>query len=111
METDRQQEAYASVYITAASREQAVAIGRALVEQRLAACANIFDGVRSLYWWQGAVQDDAEAVLIVKTHSALLERLIDRVKQLHSYDCPCIVARPITAGNAEYLAWIDAETG
>ena len=98
METDRLQEAYASVYMTAASRDEAVAIGRALVEERLAACANIFDGVRSLYWWEGTVHDDAEAVLIVKTRSALLARLIDRVKQLHSYDCPCIVSRPIAAG-------------
>ena len=63
---------YNSVYITAASRDEATAIGRALVEERLAACANVFTGVTSLYWWEGAVQEDDEAILILKTRSERL---------------------------------------
>ncbi len=103
--------AYNSVYITAGGRDEALAIGRALVGERLAACANVFDGVTSVYWWQGAVEEDSEAVLIVKTRAELVERLVERVKALHSYDCPCVVALPIEAGNPDYLAWIGAETG
>lgn len=101
---------YNSVYIAAGSRGEAVAIGRALVEERLAACANVFAGVTSLYWWEGAVQEDDEVILILKTWSGCLERLIERAKALHSYECPCIVAFPIAAGHPDYLDWIAAET-
>ena len=101
---------YNSVYIAAGSRDEAVAIGRALVEERLAACANVFAGVKSLYWWEGAVQEDDEVILILKTRSGRLERLIERAKALHSYECPCIVAFPIAAGHPDYLDWIAAET-
>lgn len=98
------------VYITASSVEEAGKIGKALVEARLAACANVFGGVTSFYWWEGAVQEDAEAVLILKTRAELVEALTAKVKELHSYDTPCVVALPIEAGNPEFLAWIDAET-
>lgn len=99
-----------SVYITAPDKAEAVAIGKALVKDRLAACANVFDDVRSLYWWDGEVQDDAEAVLILKTRADLVEALTERVKEIHSYDVPCIVAWPIQAGNRDYLNWLHAET-
>lgn len=97
-------------YITAGSREEALAIGRALVEERLAACANILDGMTSIYHWRGAIEEAREAVLIVKTRAALVGPLIERVRALHSYECPCVVALPITDGNPAYLAWIEAET-
>jgi periplasmic divalent cation tolerance protein len=97
-------------YITAGSREEALAIGNALVEERLAACANILDGMTSIYHWRGAIEEAREAVLIVKTRAALVEPLIERVRALHSYECPCVVALPITDGNPAYLAWIEAET-
>ena len=99
-----------SVYITTESLDEALAIGKALVEERLAACANVLEGVHSIYWWQGAVQEDREALLILKTRAALMDRLIERVKALHSYDCPCVVALPIEAGNPDYLAWVEKET-
>ena len=99
-----------SVYITTESLDEALAIGKALVEERLAACANVLEGVHSIYWWQGAVQEDREALLILKTRAALVDRLIERVKALHSYDCPCVVALPIEAGNPDYLAWVEKET-
>ena len=99
-----------SVYITTESRDEALAIGKALVEERLAACANVLGGMRSIYWWEGKVQEEGEAVLIVKTRAELVDRLIERVKALHSYDCPCVVALPIEAGNPAYLDWLADET-
>jgi periplasmic divalent cation tolerance protein len=98
------------VYITASSRQEALSIGRAVVGERLAACANVLDGMTSVYWWQQSLQEDGEASLILKTRSDLIERLTARVKQLHSYDCPCVVAMPIVAGNPAYLDWVVGET-
>ena len=102
--------AYRFVYMTAGSPEEARSIGRTLVEERLAACVNILDGMNSLYWWEGAVQDEQETVLIAKTRAELLERLTERVKALHSYSCPCVVALPIEGGNPAFLQWIAEET-
>ena len=81
-----------------------------MVDERLAACANGLDGMTSLYWWQGVLEQASEAVLILKTRAELVERLTMRVRELHSYDCPCVVALPIAAGNPDYLAWIAGET-
>ena len=97
-------------YVTTGSKEEAVRIGRALVEERLAACVNVLDGAHSIYRWQGATREASEAVLIAKTREVLMPRLTERVKALHGYDCPCIVALPITDGNPAYLAWLEAET-
>lgn len=98
------------LYVTAGSAEEAQRVGGALVEERLAACANVFDGMRSIYWWQGRVQQDNEAVLILKTTDDRLAAAIDRVKALHSYDVPCVVALSVEAGNPDYLNWIADET-
>lgn len=98
------------IYITAATPEEAKAIGAALVEERLAACANILAPMASIYRWQGKVQHDTEAVLIAKTRAALVERLIARVRELHSYTVPCIVSLAIEQGNPAFLQWIADET-
>ena len=98
------------IYMTAASDDEAMRIGRTLVEERLAACANVIPGMRSLYWWDGRVQDDKETVLIVKTRAELVAALTERVKALHSYAVPCVVALPIEAGNSAYLDWLRSET-
>jgi len=98
------------IYITASSREEALRIGRHVVADRLAACANVLPGITSVYRWQGEVQEDGETALILKTRSGLVERLTARVKELHSYDCPCVVALPITGGNPDFLQWIAEET-
>jgi len=98
------------VYITAGTGDEARRIGRELVTQRLAACANIFDSATSFFWWEGAVQEETEAALVVKTKSALLDHLISKVKELHSYSCPCIVAFPVIRGNPAFLEWIRNET-
>lgn len=94
------------VLITAPSQETAVALGRALVEERLAACANLLPGVRSIYQWEGKVCDEAEVLLIVKTQRPLFEKLEARVKALHPYSVPEIIGLPIEAGHAPYLKWI-----
>lgn len=97
------------VYVTAASRDEALVIGRTVIGERLAACANVLGGMRSIYWWEGKVAEDDEVLLILKSSEALLAALIARIRALHSYTTPCITAWPITAGNPDYLAWI-AET-
>jgi periplasmic divalent cation tolerance protein len=98
------------VYITARDKDEARRIGQELVESRLAACVNIVDGMNSMYWWQGELQDETEAVLIAKTKESLVPELIERVKSMHSYDCPCVVSLPILDGNADFLKWVEDET-
>jgi len=98
------------IYITAGSIEEARRIGKTLVEERLAACANLVDGMRSFYWWEGKVQEDQEVILIAKTRSDLVPAVVERVKALHSYECPCVLALPIDGGNPGFLDWIDQET-
>lgn len=101
---------FISLYITAPSREVAEKIARALVEERLASCANIIPGVRSIFRWKGKVEAASEVCLIAKSRAELFEALEKRVKELHPYDCPCIVAWPIEKGHQPYLDWITEET-
>jgi len=95
------------VFVTAASPEDAERIGRAVVEDRLAACANVVPAVASTYWWQGAVEQAGEALLILKTCQDLLEPLRRRVRSLHSYTVPEVIALPVVGGDPDYLRWID----
>ena len=98
------------IYITAGDAEEARRIGKALVEARLAACVNLIEGMKAIYWWEGAVQEDAEVVMIAKTRAALVEPLTAKVREVHSDDCPCVVAVPIAGGNPAFLEWIAQET-
>lgn len=98
------------VYVTAKDKAQALQIGRALVEERLAACINVWDGMISVYRWEGAVEEASEAVLIAKTTEPQIPAIVERVKGLHTYTCPCVVAWPLGAGNPAYLDWIERET-
>ena len=95
--------------MTAGSHDEAVSIGRALVTERLAACVNVLPAIASIYWWNGAAQQDTEVALIAKTTADLVDRLAARVAALHSYDCPCVVALPITGGHPPFLDWIAGE--
>ena len=97
------------VYMTAGSKDEAQAIGRALVENRLAACVNILDNMQSIYRWENKIKQDAEVVLMAKTTDTLIPALIDQVKSMHSYDCPCIVSLPILSGYPPFLNWVHAE--
>ena len=99
------------VYMTTGSRDEAERIGRALVEERLAACVNIVPGMRSIYRWQGAVETADETIVVAKTRADLFDRLTARVKELHSYEVPCVVELPIGRGNPDYLGWLEAESG
>ncbi len=98
------------VYVTAGDRDAALKIGRNVVESGLAACANVFDGMESIYRWQGAIEHAKETVLVLKTRASLLDDLTNKVVDLHDYDCPCVVAMPIQGGHPDYLAWIAAQT-
>jgi len=97
------------VYITAKDKEQALSIGRALVQERLCACVNIIDSMTSIYEWEGQINTDNEAVLIAKTVSEKFDSLQKRVKELHTYTCPCIISIPISNGSAQYLHWLKSE--
>ncbi len=94
------------VFITAPDEDGAVRIAKALVEARLAACVNIIRDIRSIYTWQGKIEDDAEVLLIVKTRGKLFDPLSAKVKELHSYSVPEIIALPIVRGSKDYLKWI-----
>jgi periplasmic divalent cation tolerance protein len=94
------------VLITASSDDEAAQIAAALVTEHLAACVNIVSEVRSLFFWEGKTQDAREALLVCKSRLPLIEKLINRVKDLHSYTVPEIIALPIIAGSREYLDWV-----
>jgi periplasmic divalent cation tolerance protein len=97
-------------YVTAPDREEALRIGRALVEERLAACINVLDGMRSIYRWEGRIEEAQEAVLLIKTEESRTQAVIAKVKELHGYDCPCVVFWPLSGGNPDYLGWIARES-
>jgi periplasmic divalent cation tolerance protein len=94
------------VLVTAPDAEVGARIGRALVEEGLAACANLVPGVRSIYRWEGAVHDDAEVLLILKTRAALSAALAARVRALHPYQLPEVLALPVAGGSEPYLDWV-----
>jgi periplasmic divalent cation tolerance protein len=98
------------LYVTTASKDEALRIGRTLVTERLVACANVLPGMQSIYRWQGAVEEAEETVLIAKTRKDLAEAAIARIEVLHSYNVPCAVVYDVTGGLPAYLDWIDAST-
>ncbi|HUF11932.1 MAG TPA: divalent-cation tolerance protein CutA [Longimicrobiales bacterium] len=96
------------VLVTTPDVESARALARTLVEERLAACGNVVPGIVSVYRWQDAVREDAEALLVLKTSDAQLRTLTDRVTELHPYDVPEVLALGIEQGNQPYLEWLGA---
>ena len=100
---------YRSVYITAKDEAEARKMGEILVCERLVACVNFFP-IKSIYWWKGDVQDGKEVAIIVKTRAELVDSVIVRVKQVHSYEVPCVVSWIIEKGNPDYLEWIKEST-
>lgn len=99
------------VYSTFPSLDAAEAVGRELVERRLAACVNILPGMTSIYRWEGAIARDAEVVMIIKTRASLADPTISAVKALHTYTNPALVVVPVIGGSAAYLRWLGEETG
>jgi len=101
---------YIIIYITTGSVNEAKKIGRALVEEKLAACSNIVFPIRSIYSWQEKICDDKEALMVLKTKKKLFNQIVKRVEKLHSYDVPEIIAMPIIEGSSKYLSWLNKET-
>src|SRR5271157_4973285 len=99
------------IYITAPNEEEGAKIARALVEERLAGCVNIVKPIRSIYRWKENIEDDTETLLIVKTQKRLFESLENRVRALHSYTVPEIIAVPVVEGSKDYLKWLEEVTG
>lgn len=104
-------QAVRSLYMTFPDEDSAVRISSALLEENLIACANLLPGARSLYRWNGEVQDDREVVAFAKTTRDRLPRLTSRVAELHPYDVPCVVALAVDGGEQRYLDWVAEETG
>ena len=98
------------VYSTFPSLDAAEAVGRELVERRLAACVNILPGMTSIYRWEGAITRDSEVVMIIKTRASLADPTIAAVKALHAYTNPALLVVPIIGGSADYLHWLGEET-
>jgi periplasmic divalent cation tolerance protein len=98
------------VLVTAGSADEAAHIGRTLVEERLVACANVVGPIRSIYRWQGAIEDASEHLLVLKARAADVPSLEARVQALHSYDVPEVLALPVAAGGAKYLTWLAEAT-
>ncbi len=99
------------VYITAPNEEEGSKIARTLVEERLAGCVNIVGPIRSIYRWQEKIEDETEVLLIVKTRKGLFTPLKTRVKELHSYAVPEVIALPVADGSEDYLKWLEEVTG
>ncbi|MGR3179291.1 MAG: divalent-cation tolerance protein CutA [Candidatus Anammoxibacter sp.] len=101
---------YIVVLITTSSMDEAKKIGASLINEKLAACTNIVSSVQSLFRWKGNVCDETETLIIAKTKLDLFDKLQVKVKELHSYEVPEIIALPIIKGNEDYLKWIEGET-
>ncbi|TGK06853.1 divalent-cation tolerance protein CutA [Leptospira semungkisensis] len=101
---------YRTIYTTARDEAEAMLIAETLVEEKMAACANVIPSMRSVYRWHGRVEQNDEFVVLLKTTASLAEKVVDRVKELHSYTVPCVVSWEIKEGNHKYLDWIESET-
>lgn len=99
------------VLSTVGSVDVAERIAMALVESRLAACVNVLPGLTSIYRWKGAVEKEAEVLLVIKTRQAAFEALCQALVSMHPYEVPEVVALPVGAGHAPYLAWLDENVG
>ena len=95
------------VLVTVQDDAEARKIAAGLLEAKLVACANLVPQIQSLFWWQGKIDQAQEVLVVLKTQARHVEAIIKKVKSLHSYDVPEVIALPIVAGNEDYLKWID----
>jgi len=98
------------LYITVADKKEAIEISKKLVEEKFLACANIIECASSIYWWEGEMKEEQECIIIAKTPSYLVDKTVNRIKKLHSYDCPCILSIKIEEGNEDFLKWVETST-
>jgi periplasmic divalent cation tolerance protein len=99
------------ILVTAKDKAEAQKISRRLLDANLIACANILDGIQSLFWWQGKIDGANEVLLIMKTRRTHFKKIVIEVKALHSYETPEVIALPVLDGNSDYLKWIDTSVG
>jgi periplasmic divalent cation tolerance protein len=99
------------VFVTASRENEAEKIARGLIEARLAGCVNIIRNIRSIYRWEGKMEDEREVLMIAKTRKKFFRAFEKKVKELHSYTVPEIIAVPISEGSKDYLAWLKKVTG
>lgn len=95
---------------TCSNAEEAEKIARALVEEQIAACVNLVPGVRSIYRWEGKIEDAQEILLVIKSRKHLVDQMLFRLRQLHSYTVPELVVLEVGEGNPDYLAWLADST-
>lgn len=100
----------ATLYVPCSSPEEASDIARTTLEERLAACANIIPETTSIYHWNEQLKEASESLLLLKTRPELIAPLTARIRELHSYECPCITAWTSTEGNEDYFHWVFNET-
>jgi len=100
---------FSDIYVTTATLKEAKGIARAIVAEKLGACVNI-SPIKSFYRWEGNIEEDEEYALSIKTKSSLADKVTARVRQLHSYENPCIISFAIESGSRAYLDWIHEET-
>ena len=98
---------YIIVFVTAANKQEAEKIAAKLISQKAAACVNIVNNLKSLFWWEGKIDSAQESLLVVKSKKSKFKAIVKLVKSLHSYEVPEIIAFPIVAGDEQYLKWID----
>ena len=97
------------VLMTAPDGETATELAEALVRARLAACANVLPGIRSVYWWEGEVERATEVLVVLKTVAERVPELVERAVELHPYDVPEVLALPVDEGHGPYLRWVEDE--
>lgn len=97
---------FVEIYMTAESEDVAVHMSTTLVKERLVACANINTGTRSIYEWDGIIQLENEVTVVMKTITTRVDQIVQRVKEMHSYQVPCVTVTDIMHGNPEYLEWV-----
>ncbi len=100
---------YAFVYITTSGIDESKMIAEELVKEKLAACVNIVPLIESIYLWKGEIEEDKESLIIAKTREEYIDKIIKRVKEIHSYETPAILAIPIIRGSEDYLDYLDKE--
>lgn len=100
----------ATIYMTAPDKATAEKIGRALLEERLVACINVYDNVSSTYWWEGRLESSSEAVMFAKTMMRYVDKAVTMIRELHPDDVPCVTAIPVLKSNPDYFAWIQETT-
>ena len=108
--TEYEQTEYVTIYSTVENEDAAVHMATSLVREKLIACANLKSGMRSIYEMDGIIQFESEVMLIMKSKRDLVDKVVARIKEMHSYQTPCITVMPIIDGNADYLDWVNDQT-